>query len=246
MQTQEQPAQTGMQEQSSQTSAKKKPVIFKILPWVGGVMAAAIILMIAIPAAILSHKVGKGKENAGTTAMSQMMEEPLAAETAAADSMDYVGDAEEEAKEEGLGMGGSYDFAVAEGETKSVQGFATGKNSLMAGEEDNMQNGVEVTPGRDTVAEAVPENAQRKGESEEEEESFFILVTDVKTAGDTTVCFFLCSLDAEDFFNDNPSLEIASRELSKDSVCEPEIGGIYRADTPDGMLRLLEKVEEDR
>ena len=43
-----------------QTPEKKKPVIFRVLPWVGGVMAAAVILMIAIPAAVISNKAKKG------------------------------------------------------------------------------------------------------------------------------------------------------------------------------------------
>ena len=43
---------------------KKKPVIFKILPWAGAATAAALLLMVALPAILLSNLGKKNQKSA--------------------------------------------------------------------------------------------------------------------------------------------------------------------------------------
>lgn len=197
---------------------KKKPVIFKILPWAGGIAVAAIIFIAVVP--VLFYIVGgrsmmkNATQTLGPTAAAQ---ENVMYDAAPADSMPgsdaYMAEAVN-AEEELAGAKGE---AMDRG--KQTDGAATNQYKAMAGLKET-----EAT----------------------EEETLYFLVCETKTEGNTVYVRGICRDNPDAVKNEtkDASEEMTSfLEISKDSGEEPETGVIYIVKWNGEALELIERAE---
>ena len=237
---------------------KKKKTIFKVLPWIGGAAAAAVIFAIALPVILLvgfnKNKTMKSADYAPEQVaaeavyMDEMVEERGGLgmdteETAMAESADISAGAYA-----GAALGSadmvpnteSEDFGeyIAEDAQDAVNGIQAFSYSLR-------QKGITESAGEQTQT-AAGEQAKTQtaaGERDEAEESFYIRIDDFWEDEEGTTARFACS-DVDELTNTDNSLALEEFEIkiSPDSEEECEIGGVYLAKIDDYGIYLVKKI----
>lgn len=234
-------------------TGKKKPVIFKILPWIGVATAAALVLIIALPAILISNFSKKAALNATATPMYEAndMGAAVAEETQAVGETDMSLDItdnltgrmtySEEVREKGDGASAvpeyanGFGFAVEpaaaenaeEVEAEDIETEETGKEP--AGADD--RKGMVYTKESGGKAEEVM-NYYARVES--------ILKEDGKTYIECSISENMEELSED---NEDKCIELYMIELSEKSKEKAEIGGIYRVEFDGDTIILLEITE---
>ncbi len=198
---------------------KKKPVIVRILPWAGGIAAAAVITLILLPVFLSANKaknLSTSAEMVNIQGLTDTMKyEGAALEAAESAEEEYLETSDKEANEQPLST-------EAEGQKKqAVSG--------------PVRNGEDVKKGDEPTG----------GEKlQEEEAKNYILVIQIDPA--TGKASVQAASDYEILKNTNPDLQIEVFEtvISKDSEVDAKPGKIYIAKfTKDGEAVLLESIE---
>ena len=197
---------------------KKKPVIVRILPWAGGIAAAALIALILLPVAFFGNKTKNATATLETNAVQgiQGLTDTVKCE-AAPESVE----AEEDALEETQGV--SNEEPADNGKVMEQAGQAV------------------PTDGQKKQY-AVPER-EKLCEGKEEEIIYVQILSTDSTTGKVTIA---AVLDLEDLKNPDPSLEIETCRIkvAKESKEDVKVKGIYKATiTEDGEVLLLECIE---
>ncbi|MBR6093702.1 MAG: hypothetical protein IKP92_01605 [Lachnospiraceae bacterium] len=204
---------------------KKKPVIVRILPWAGGIAAAAVITLILLPVFLSANKaknLSTSAEMVNIQGLTDTMKyEGAALEAAESAEEEYLETSDKEANEQPLST-------EAEGQKKQAV-----SGPVRSGED--ARNGEDVKKGDEPTG----------GEKlQEEEAKNYILVIQIDPA--TGKASVQAASDYEILKNTNPDLQIEVFEtvISKDSEVDAKPGKIYIAKfTKDGEAVLLESIE---
>lgn len=234
-------------------TGKKKPVIFKILPWIGVATAAALVLIIALPAILISNFSKKTALNATATPMYEAndMGAAVAEETQAVGENDMSLDitdnltgrmtysAEVREKGDGAsavpeyddGFGFAVEPAAAENaeavEAEDIETEETGKESAGADDRKGMVY------------------AKESGGKAEEVMNYYARVESILKEDGKTYIECSISENMEELSEDNEDkcIELYMIELSEKSKEKAEIGGIYRVEFDGDTIILLEITE---
>lgn len=229
---------------------KKKPVIFKILPWAGAATAAALLLMVALPAILLSNLGKKNQKSAAAMAMNTMHEAAYEAtyeEPAFADT-DY---AEDDGRTLGVteNMDSFQNYAVQSGQanirtgSENYDSFKADLTGAVPAEEAETETDLAEAGAEAGMQQQKKLAGSLNGETEDEDFEFYVRIESILINGQN---FFTCSasMELEDFSNPDLAMEVFGVELSDESEVKAEIGSVYLAKfDDDDYLILLEKME---
>ena len=203
--------------QTVKKAKKKKPVIVRILPWAGGLAAAAMIAVIVLPILILGSR---GKKDATAQAKGVTLDMNAVTGQVNYESVPMYESAEET------------DGPVSRDAEPETVGETQGETNAVPQSEDRryLQQNMKDT--------------KKDGAAGEDEGIIYvqILSTD-STTGKVTIA---AVLDLEDLINPDPSLEIETCKIkvAKESKETVKVKGIYKATiTEDGEVLLLESIE---
>ena len=209
-------------------TGKKKNVIFKILPWAGGIAAAALILIIAIPTVILVNRAKNTKSATMEENAVQTVGMVPGAQYDMEDSVDMVSGMAEAA--------GDY---MKEEATEAPDG---GINYATQGKEDenSYKQNLNVEKGLESRVTGTPEAE----ENADERNFVYVRVNSVFEKDGKTCCMAETTSDVKDFSaGSDLAIESAEFVLSEDCNVEPETGGIYLATFIDDELLLIDMYE---
>lgn len=219
-------------QQAVQPNKPKKPVIFKILPWAGGVAAAAILFILVIPAVLSMTR------NNSTSTKNAMFEtadysvEP----GAGAAQRDVVAEAE------GAVMENAYEDAVDAAELNGREELKYKDGGIRPGEEQlnvqNLQGQTSLKP--DSKTETAGQNV--------EEEMVYARVISVYTDSNTGSSRFtlIIGTDLEDVLKESDTdKQVADvlHVLSPDSPLKPVEGKTYRIEFDEYGILLMEEAK---
>ena len=202
----------------------KKKVIFRILPWAGGVAAAALIFILVIPAIVSMTRKGNTK-----TASAEMINANGAAyemqENAMAETTDAVDDVEYDPRD--FTAGATPEGAKADG----ADSYPTGDQKYKA-----------------TLS---PETIQQGAAAEEDSKIQYARVIDFTTDGSSdkgtvTLKLYIGTDYSEVAKESNKDkLLFKEKELSPESPLKPEQGKIYRMEEDESGVLLMEEVSAE-
>ena len=202
----------------------KKKVIFRILPWAGGVAAAALIFILVIPAIVSMTRKGNTK-----TASAEMINANGAAyemaENAMAETTDAVDDVEYDPRD--FTAGATPEGAKADGADSYPTGDQKYKTTLS------------------------PETIQQGIAAEENDEIQYARVIDFTTDGSSeertvTLRLYIGTDYSEVAKESNKDkLLFKEKELSPESPLKPEQGKIYRMEEDESGVLLMEEVSAE-
>lgn len=239
---------TGVQPESTK---KKKPVIFKILPWAGAITVAALVLIVALPAILLSNLGKKAAKNETAMPMAaaydsyEAVEEPGAmAETA--EGMDYYNGVDSltggvnfatETREKG---GRTLDFDFGTDDQSFKEEAAVGEVSAETEEEADL-----TSPSVQDESGAVQSKTYMQQGASQKEQNIYARIGNITQIGDIIYCDCELSNELTDFTEPDEDLriEMFRIQISDDSDLEAETGAIYRVEFDDYEMILLEKME---
>lgn len=239
---------TGVQPESTK---KKKPVIFKILPWAGAITVAALVLIVALPAILLSNLGKKAAKNETAMPMAaaydsyEAMEEPGAmAETA--EGMDYYNGVDNltggvnfatETREKG---GRTLDFDFGTDDQSFKEEAAAGEVSAETEEDADF-----AYPEAQQESGAVQSKTYMQQGASQKEQNIYARIGNITQIGDIIYCDCELSNELTDFTEPDEDLriEMFRIQISDDSDLEAETGAIYRVEFDDYEMILLEKME---
>ena len=232
---------------------RKKPVIVRILPWVGAVSAAALIAVIVIPTILIVTLGKKNQKNASATMMYEA--QPAAMEEAAPEATNAVaaGDAFYYEDEEADYRDGAFEDSVNADELGKRQNLKSEfYYDALAGINGNPAPAAEQEDAQGSAQKALgPKNKNQQAQGEETEmteqgeERLYARVESVHEDSGKILVMLTFWDDAETLLNqdENISIEAFSVELSENSNVDPEIGCVYLVETGVNSVTLLEKVE---
>ena len=227
------PEQATVTGESVKAPAKKKNVIFKILPWVGGIAAAALILIIAIPTVILVSRSKPMKSATMENAAFTVNMEPTAQRETMEDSVNN--------------LTGS---VAGMGEAVMEESFAEQDN--VATEAPDADGGNSYKQYADSkkdlktdIAGSLPGSKEEREGSEAGEDNgiVFARINRIYEKDGRTCGIVETVLDVEDFYVEGLEIESTELVLSEDSMVEPEVGNIYMSTVIDGELVLIREME---
>ena len=201
----------------------KKKVIFRILPWAGGVAAAALIFILVIPAIVSMTRKGNTK-----TASAEMINANGAAYEMAENAMgetDTVDDVEYDPRD--FTAGATPEGAKADGADSYPTGDQKYKTTLS------------------------PETIQQGIAAEENDEIQYARVIDFTTDGSSeertvTLRLYIGTDYSEVAKESNKDkLLFKEKELSPESPLKPEQGKIYRMEEDESGVLLMEEVSAE-
>ena len=238
---------TGVQTESTK---KKKPVIFKILPWAGAITVAALVLIVALPAILLSNLGKKAAKNETAMPMAaydsyEAMEEP-GAMAEAAEGMEYYNGVENltggvnfatETREKG---GRTLDFDFGTNAQDFKEEAAVGEISAETEEDADF-----AYPEAQQESGAVQSKTYMQQGASQKEQNIYARIGNITQIGDIVYCDCELTTELTDFTEPDEDLriEMFRIELSDDSDIEAETGEIYRVEFDDYAMILLEKME---
>ena len=227
----QQPFQQSMQQPVGQNKPKK-PVIFKILPWVGGVAAAAVIFILVVPTVLsLTRKNSASTKNA-VFETADIYVEP----GAGAAQRDVVAEAE------GAVMENAYEDAVDAAELNGREELKYKDGGIRPGEEQlnvqNLQGQTSLKP--DSKTETAGQNV--------EEETMYARVISVYTDSNTGSSRFtlIIGTDLEDVLKESDTdKQVADvlHVLSSNSPLKPVEGKTYRIEFDEYGILLMEEAK---
>ncbi len=243
--------ETGNKGVQPESTKKKKPVIFKILPWAGAITVAALVLIVALPAILLSNLGKKAAKNETAMPMEaaydsyEAMEEPGAmAETA--EGMEYYNGVDNltggvnfaaETREKG---GRTLDFDFGTDDQSFKEEAAAGEASAETEVDADL-----TSPSAQDESGAVQSKTYMQQGASQKEQNIYARIGNITQIGDIIYCDCELSNELTDFTEPDEDLriEMFRIQISDDSDLEAEIGAIYRVEFDDYEMILLEKME---
>lgn len=242
----------------AKTTGKKKPVIFKILPWIGVATAAALVLVIALPAILISNFSKKAALNATATPMYEAndMGATVAEETQAVGETDMSLDITDnltgrmtysaEVREKGDGASAvpedadGFGFAVEPAAAENAE--AVEAEDIETEDVETEETGKEPAGADDRKGMVY---AKESGGKAEEVMNYYARVESILKEDGKTYIECSISENMEELSEDNEDkcIELYMIELSEKSKEKAEIGGIYRVEFDGDTIILLEITE---
>lgn len=213
-------------QQAVQPNKPKKPVIFKILPWAGGVAAAAILFILVIPAVLSMTR----KSNTATMSFKDAGNsiQPAAAEMANYESVEMAENAE--AVPEDAAAGGSFYGAD---DLENIDGSIR---------QDEVQQGTSLGP------KALSGETKREHLAGEDAEKILyarvMSILEDQNSGTTYITLFVGTvLEEVTKVSDTDSKNAVLDILSENSPLQPKEGKTYRIESDDYGVLLLEEAK---
>lgn len=220
-------------EPAKSAPAKKKNVIFKILPWVGGIAAAALILIVAVPTVILVSRSKSTKSATMENAAYTIDMEPAAQRETMQDSVNNL-----TGSVSGMGEAVMEESFAEQDNVATEAPDADGVNSYKQYADSKKDLKTE-------IAGSLPGSKEEREVSEAGEEDLTVIarICRIYEKDGRKCCIIETVLDVEDFYADGLEIETSDFVLSEDSEVEPEVGEIYKAAIVDNELLLISKYE---
>ena len=239
---------TGIQPENTK---KKKPVIFKILPWAGAITVAALVLIVALPAILLSNLGKKAAKNETAMPMAAAYDsyeatEETGAMAETAEEMEYYNGVDNltgsvnfaaETREKG---GRTLDFDFGTDDQSFKEEAAAGEASAETEEDADL-----TSPSAQDESGAVQSKTYIQQGASQKEQNIYARIGNITQIGDIVYCDCELSTELTDFTEPDEDLRIEMYriQISDDSDLEAETGEIYRVEFDDYEMILLEKME---
>ncbi len=224
---------------------KKKPVILKILPWAGGITAAALILIVALPVILIANLAKKAQKTESAVPMNAAYMEQNAMTAGEDSGADFLADTQRNTYNDEAVM-----FEPAEAEEAKAEGEVA-DNSV---EEDGeyavgAAGGAVINPFSEDAetgqrGKMLLGQQQRGTKTEFAEEYYYAVIDDIRIIDEKQYCTCAFSEDVSILTDPDENVSVLPYRfaISDDSDVEAEIGGTYRIEFDGDEIVLLERM----